>query len=258
MLSVRHHTGWDMFKILVGTPCYNGAVTVQYLSSMLRLQHVLREEGIDFSLTTLASESLITRARNFIVSQFLGRPQFTHLLFVDADIGFDPNVVPRYLEAGKDVLGGVYPIKRMDLEAVRHLSPERSVATTFRYAAKPLVDQIADDHGFARAEYCGTGFMLIRRNVLERMTARYSDLKYDHSFTADRAATAEDNGHLYALFDTSLDRDRGLYLPEDYTFCRRWTDMGGEVWIDVHSKFSHAGSFCFDGDFAAHLNSREG
>jgi len=77
-------------KILIGTPCYNGAVTIQYVSSLLRLQQMFVQKGIEFSLAMLGSESLITRARNFIVSQFLGRPQFTHLLFIDADIGFDP------------------------------------------------------------------------------------------------------------------------------------------------------------------------
>ena len=74
-----------MPKLLIGTPCYNGQVTMQYMSSMLRLQQVLAQEKSEFSLAMTGSESLITRARNFIVSQFLGRPQFTHLLFIDAD-----------------------------------------------------------------------------------------------------------------------------------------------------------------------------
>jgi len=79
-------------------------------------------------------------------------------------------------------------------------------------------------------------------------------LKYTHGFTADQTATTEDVSNLYALFDTSLDRDRGLYLPEDYTFCNRWRAMGGEIWVDVRSKFTHVGSFAFHGDFAAHQN----
>jgi glycosyltransferase involved in cell wall biosynthesis len=223
---------------------------------MLRLQRLLQQERIDFSLTTVSSESLIPRARNFIVSQFLGRPHFTHLLFIDADIGFDPEVVPRYLNADKDVIGGIYPLKRFDLDAVRHLAPERSLATTYRYTTK-LSDEHPPDGGeFARADYCGTGFMLIRRNVLEQMAAKYSHLKYEYSFSGNRAATAEDTANLYALFDTSLDTERGLYLPEDYTFCRRWIETGGEVWADVRSKFSHVGTLSFDGDFAAYLDSQ--
>jgi len=217
---------------------------------------LLQQERIDFSLTTVSSESLIPRARNFIVSQFLGRPHFTHLLFIDADIGFDPEVVPRYLKADKDVIGGIYPLKRFDLGAVRRLAPERGLATTFRYTTKLVDEHPADGGEFARADHCGTGFMLIRRNVLEQMATKYSHLKYEYSFSGDRAATAEDTAHLYALFDTSLDPERGLYLPEDYTFCRRWIEAGGEIWADVHSKFSHVGKFSFDGDFAAYLDSQ--
>jgi hypothetical protein len=56
------------------------------------------------------------------------------------------------------------------------------------------------------------------------------------------------------LFDTSLDPEQGLYLPEDYTFCRRWRAMGGEIWVDVFSKFKHVGSFAHEGDFSVFVN----
>jgi glycosyltransferase involved in cell wall biosynthesis len=241
-------------KILIGTPCYNGAVTIQYVSSLLRLQQMFVQKGIEFSLAMLGSESLITRARNFIVSQFLGRPQFTHLLFIDADIGFDPAVVFRYLKAERDIVAGIYPLKGLDLDTVRSLPRDQPVAATLRYATKLMDGEVADPEGFAQAEYAATGFMLISRRVLEKMAAGHPELKYTHGFTADQTATTEDVSNLYALFDTSLDRDRGLYLPEDYTFCNRWRAMGGEIWVDVRSKFTHVGSFAFHGDFAAHQN----
>jgi hypothetical protein len=243
-----------MPKLLIGTPCYNGNVTMQYMSSMLRLQEALARERTDFSLAMTGSESLITRARNFIVSKFLGGPQFTHLLFIDADIGFDPAVVSRYLKAGKDIVAGIYPIKGLDPEAVRGLAPGRSIATTLHYAAKLIEGEVSDADGFTRAEYAATGFMLIRRNVLEQMAAKHPELKYEHSFTRVDAATAGGAAHLYALFDTSLDRDRGLYLPEDYTFCNRWRAMGGEIWVDVRSKFTHVGTYSYHGDFSAYLS----
>lgn len=243
-----------MPKLLIGTPCYNGTVTIQYMSSLLRLQHMLARERTDFSLALTSSESLITRARNFIVSQFLGGPQFTHLLFIDADIGFDPAVVSRYLKADKDIVAGVYPIKHLDPEAVRDLPPGRSIATILTYATKLSDGEVPDAEGFAKADYAATGFMLIRRNVLEQMAAKHPELKYRHSFTRDEAATADDLAHLYALFDTSLDRDQGLYLPEDYTFCKRWRAMGGEIWVDVRSKFTHVGTYSYHGDFSAYLS----
>src|SRR5258708_23339809 len=181
-----------MPKLLIGTPCYNGQVTMQYMSSMLRLQQALAQERSEFSLAMTGSESLITRARNFIVSQFLGRSQFTHLLFIDADIGFDPTVVSRYLKADKDIVAGIYPIKGLDLEAVRGLDPGKSIATTLHYAVKLEDGEVPNADGFAKAKYAATGFMLIRRNVLEKMAAKHPEFRYEHNFTGDRTATADD------------------------------------------------------------------
>jgi hypothetical protein len=220
---------------------------------MLQLQPLLRSEKIDFSLALTASESLITRARNFIVSQFLGRPDLTHLLFIDSDIGFDPNAVTRYVSANKDVVAGIYPIKGLDVEKVRGLAKDMPLASVLRYATKLCEGEVADADGFIRAEYAATGFMLIRRNVLEQMVTAYPELHYRYSFTGDKTATAADLANLYALFDTSLDPESKQYLPEDYTFCRRWRALGGEVWVDAHSKFTHVGTFPFQGDFSQFL-----
>lgn len=249
-------TKGKMPKLLIGTPCYNGTVTMQYMTSMLRLQHVLAREKTDFSLAMTASESLITRARNFIVAQFLSRPEFSHLLFIDADHGFAPSVVSRYIKADKDIVAGVYPLKQLDLDAIRGLPAGRSIASTMKYAVKPLDGTVPDADGFAMAEWAGTGFMLIKRRVLEQMAARHPELKYRHSFTREAGARPADLDHFYALFDTSLDESRGLYLPEDYTFCNRWRAMGGQIWIDTRSRFTHVGTFVFDGDFSAFYEGR--
>ena len=91
--------------------------------------------------------------------------------------------------------------------------------------------------------------MLIRRNVLEKMAAKHPELRYEHSFTGDKAATADDVSHLYALFDTSLDRDQGPYLPEDYTFCNRWRAMGGEIWSMFAASSRMSAAMRFKGTF---------
>ena len=236
-----------MTSILVGTPCYHGSVSMEYAVSMLGLQRELNRDGIDFSLEMTGSVSLIPIARNYIVAKLLGEPRFTHLLFIDADIGFDPAVVPRYLAADKDIVAGVYPLKQLDLAAMRNLPRERPTAAALHYAARIGAGERPTADGFVKAEYAATGFMLIRRGVLERMAARYPELKYRHSFTLGGAI---DGAHLYALFDTSLDAN-GVYLPEDYTFCARWRAMGGEIWVDARSKFTHVGRQVFAGDYSA-------
>lgn len=240
-----------MANILIGTPCYNGWVCTDYMVSMLGLQRELGRQGIGFSLEMTTTVSLIPVARNFIVSKLLERQEFTHLLFIDADIGFHPGLVPRYLAANKDIVAGVYPIKNLNLPAIRRLPVEKSLAAALDYAVVPCQGEQANSEGFIRAEYAATGFMLIRREVLEKMAAHYSDLKYHDSFTFVDAPKAGSNDYLYALFDTSLDPNTRRYLPEDYTFCNRWRAMGGEIWVDALSTLAHVGSFVFQGDYSA-------
>src|SRR5437016_1901789 len=105
-------------KLLIATPCYGGLVTDHFLMSLLKLTRVLAARGIDFDFRTV-SDSLITRARNHMASEFLHDESFSHLLFIDADLGFDPEAVPRYLGFAKDLVCGVYPLKRLDLGAIR-------------------------------------------------------------------------------------------------------------------------------------------
>jgi hypothetical protein len=237
-----------MANILVGTPCYGGVVTTEYLASLLGLQRELARQGIGFSLE-MPSTSLITVGRNYIVSKVLQDPQISHLLFIDADVGFDPAVVPRYLAAEKDIVAGVYPIKHLNLPAIRQLPAGSPVAATFHYAVTVGEGPHSVSNGLVQAEHAATGFMLIRRQALERMAAQHPELKYRHSFTHLPGAAAGGD-HFYALFDTSIDRDQGLYLPEDYTFCKRWRAMGGEIWVDALSKFQHVGHLVYEGDFS--------
>ncbi|HTU26604.1 MAG TPA: hypothetical protein VMF30_14450 [Pirellulales bacterium] len=237
-----------MTHLLVGTPCYGGVVTTEYLASLLGLQRELAQRSIGFTLEMPAS-SLITVARNYVVSKVLANPQISHLLFIDADLGFDPAVVPRYLALEKDVVAGIYPIKAMNWAAVRQLPAASPLAGAFHYAVTLPDEEQTLVEGFVRAEYAATGFMLIRRQVLERMVAEHPELKYRHSYAhlPSQTATAD---HLYALFDTALDVGEQVYLPEDYAFCRRWRALGGEIWVDAFSRFRHVGQLAFPGDYS--------
>jgi hypothetical protein len=216
---------------------------------MLKLQNLLIKEGLQFAVL-MPQASLITVARNFVVAEFLKNQAFTHLAFIDADVGFEPGVVRQYLQIEKDIVAGIYPVKQAEERAIRSLGPKEPIGAAFHYAVKLLEGEQPGIDGFARAYYAATGFMLIRRRVIEQMIMRYPELKYRQNFNAG----VEAGDHHYALFDTSLDHDRGLYLPEDYTFCSRWRAMGGEIWVDTRSRLDHVGTFTFQGDFPSWLN----
>jgi len=236
-------------SVLIATPCYGGQVTSHYLMSLLGMTRILGEHGIAYDVRTL-SDSLITRARNSIASDFLYGTQFSHLFFIDADLGFDPGAVLRYLAFGKDLVCGVYPLKRLDLGAIRASDAPDPVAEAASYvysSSLSLPDGHRPENGFLRTQYAATGFMLIARPVLERMAASYPALRYrgDHIVAAGAAATK------HAFFDTMI--ADGESLPEDYSFCKRWRDIGGEIWVDLNSRFSHVGSYVYRGDLPAAL-----
>jgi hypothetical protein len=243
-------------NVLVGTPCYDGTVTHLYMRSYLALQEACRARGIGLDLLMLAGDSLITRARNRIAAQFLEAPRFTHLMFIDADIGYGAEQFLRLVERDADIAAGIYPLKQLDWAKLR----ERALRGDANLEAASLsyvlsgrqggggTMRVQSRGGFASVEHAGTGFMLIRRSVFERMIERFPELEFAHTHLATGDAAAP--RRQYAFFDTSIDREAGTYLSEDYTFCRRWKAMGGEIWVDLRSRLSHVGRHEYRGDFS--------
>ncbi len=239
--------------LMIGTPCYSGMVTVNYLRSVIQMIGFLEQKGVHTGMLTPCQESLITRARNLIANEFLREESYTHLLFIDADIGFPPELAWKYLEADKDVVCGIYPVKHLDVEKLRTIDPAAlprvAEAASLHYAVKLKPGGRPDPvTGLLPVEYGATGFMCIHRRVFKRLAEAYPELRYDYSYTNDEHA-----GNV-AFFDTYIDPDTKEYLPEDYAFCRRWTRIGGEVYADIHSVFTHSGVYDYTGNFMAFLN----
>ena len=239
-------------QLVVATPCFGGQLSVIYATSMFKLQKVLRAApDIEMKILLKDGDALITRARASLVAQFLDDPDSTHLLFIDADIGFEPAQVLRLIDCGADMCAAVYPIKRIDWERVAATvaagRPDPGAAALRYVYEVEDGDAVKASGGFVKVRYAGTGFLMIRRSALERMCTHYPELRYarDHSV---EAATASLNR--YALFDPVID-ETGTYLSEDFSFCRRWIAMGGDIWADLASSLNHVGPLVFRGDFSS-------
>jgi hypothetical protein len=239
-------------KLVVATPCFGGQISVLYAASLLKLQKLVRTySGFDLKIQFKDGDALITRARASLVAQFLDDPSATHLLFIDADIGFEPQQVLRLIECGADMCAAVYPIKRMDWGKVKQTietGRPNPAAAALSYVFE--VDDpaaVTEKMGFIKVRYAGTGFFMIRREALERMCAQYPQLRFKRDHSLD-AATASNNR--FALFECMI-ADDGTYLSEDFAFCKRWTDMGGEIWADLDSKLQHVGPQTFAGDLSS-------
>ena len=244
--------------LVIGTPCYGRQVTDLYAASLLKLQLACQQRNVRLMVHMMGGEALITRARQNVVAQFLAREAATHLLFIDADIGFEPEQVFRLMDFNADVTAAVYPLKRFDwrkVAAVVSTAPkaEELEATSLSYVVEfPDPTRVESRNDFAKARFAGTGFLMLKRQMLLAMTQRYPELHYAHEH---RQNDEYDNSPWrYALFNCFVD-ETGTYLSEDFSFCKRWTDMGGEIWIDLRSRLTHVGALSFNGDLSTQFTS---
>lgn len=234
------------------TPCYGGNVTSAFTTSLLALNNALWQVGMNGSIQLNPGDSLVTRARNNAAVQFLAATEFTHLFWIDADIGFTPEAAFRLLLADRDVVAGAYPIKRINwpAEMPTGLTTREFINahTAFPVNAAEGNEQMAlniDADGFLEVSEAPTGFMAIKREVLTTMMTRLPELKYTPDGPPDRP-----HRELYhRFFDIMVEPETNRYLSEDYAFCRRWRDLGGKVYVDTTSKLQHQGMYTFNGDF---------
>lgn len=213
----------SQFTVMIATPCGGGQLTDRYLQSYRQTVQTFVEFMVSHDLWTTGKESDIARARNIALKTFL-QSQATHLLFVDADMGWDAEAVLMLLASGKDLVAAAGTRKQHPISFCALLK------------GPPVIT--CPDTGLIEAEYVGTGFMMISRKCAQTMWDAHEDLLY-----YDGDANAE----YRALFSTSLWEKR--YWSEDYTFCRRWRDIEGQVWIDPRVRLEHVGNFIYAGKF---------
>ena len=243
--------------VVFATPCFGAQVTVAFLRSMLKLQQACAQHRIGFEFIEISGAPLVTYARNELVARFLDRPHATHLMFIDADIAFEPEQVLRLLRFGADITAGVYPRKMIDWSKVTRAvqsgrAPEQ--AALHYVVAWPDQGPLEVRNGFARVRYVGAGFLLMRRQVLTRLCEAYPELRYRRQ----HAEGSESSPYCWGLFETMIDPKIEGYLSEDAGFCRRWGELGGEIWVDTQSRLSHIGLLAFSGDLASQLEPVKG
>lgn len=246
------------FQPLITTPCHSNSLLLNYVLSTIRFQNACFSAGMRLDFFFRQGDSLVTRARNDCVAYFLTNPQFTHLFWIDSDIGFSPEAAFRLLLYDRDIVAGVYPLKReawpedgVPQGTTRQQFEElyaRYTVNTGRLGED--VELTIDADGFMKVREVPTGFMCIKRSVFHRLIAAYPELKYVPDWPE---GTFPAGGVHYRFFDVTVDPETKRYLSEDYGFCRLWEKIGGEMYIDANSNLSHAGERIYTGDFGATL-----
>ena len=212
-------------KVHICMPCYGGVLTESTFMSFVRWANTARQLGIDWTVETLTNESLISRARNTLVAKFLNNEESTHLMFIDSDIGWEPWHLLLLLHHDKDVIGGMYPLKSL---------PVKWCVNGFDGAKQEDNDRLQE------VSKTGTGFMLIKRHVFEKLVDHPATIP----FINDIGLPQELNKDMRTFFDTDV--REGRYYSEDWTFCENWRDLDGEVWVDKRIMLKHTGTYTYD------------
>ena len=236
---------------------YGGMLTENTMHGLLQLQQWSMAKGVGMRVQTMGNESLITRARNTIVSMMMDQKDYvaTHLLFIDADIGFQPMNIERLIREDKDIACGIYPRKCIHWDKVISAVKKNPDIDEDEIAYRALgynlnfenPQSIQLKNGFCEVMEAATGMMLIKRDVFRKMQKAYPERKYKSDQIINGKSFRSDN--CYDLFGVGkLSWDEGeRYLSEDYYFSRLWSKIGGKIWADVASPLQHHGSMHFNG-----------
>ena len=211
-------------RVHICMPCYGGMLTESTFMSYIKWSNTARQLGLDWTMETMTNESLISRARNTLTAKFLTNKDSTHLMFIDADIGWEPWHLLVLLNRDVDVIGGLYPMKSL---------PVKWCVNGFDGAEE-------GPDGLQEVTKTGTGFLLIKRDVFSKLDA-HPAVK---PFMNDIGLPAELNPFMKTYFDTAVRENR--YYSEDWTFCENFRDIGGKIWVDKRILLKHTGTYVFD------------
>lgn len=250
------------YSIFVGTPMYGGNCAGLYTKSCTDLATTCAKYGIEVQFFYLFNESLVQRARNYVVDEFM-RSNCTHLMFIDSDIGFKANDVLSLLgiqishPEEYDILAGPYPKKTIAWEKVKTAVENGRAENPFHleyYTADFVFNAKEKNKSYSidspiEVKEAGTGFMLIPRSSLEKYSEAYPELKYrpDHVRTENFDGTNE----ITAYFDCEIDKESKRYLSEDYFFCKKSFEIGIKIHICPWMELQHVGSYVFKGSMPA-------
>jgi hypothetical protein len=214
--------------VLIATPAYGCMVHTDYLHSVVGMVDEAVQSGFSVVLATVGNNSLITHARNDLISFFVQSPQFTHMLFLDSDVGLPKGSLTKLLSRNVGVIGVPIPLKGF--------SPSGDPVIT---CGKIFA---VDDSGLAQVEYINTAIFLITRDVAERICHLSSTYRSNPAFR--RGGQLTDSG--WDVFRVGTGLVPEWYLPEDFYFCYRLRmELGEVIYADFSISVSHCGMYEF-------------
>jgi hypothetical protein len=228
--------------ICVATPTLDGRLHAGCVATVMQLQKLCIEEGISFTWKVLAGNSILPLARNELAKQFLDT-KATHLFMIDSDIQVDPRHILYLLS--HDRMVSALPCSKREvlwnrlgefISAYPNTSLEMypALIAEGNFSTEEDVFKV-DEFGFAKVLKVGTGAMMVKREVFEKMIAESPDNYFNTT-----------QGKLHQFFSYSQDNETKTQYGEDYTFCNTWRKLGGEIDLLVAAKTKHHGQLAIE------------
>ena len=253
------------------TPCFNGMCYINYVNSLMYTIELFKKLGLELKIEFCKNDSLVSRARNNLIARAMTNKSATHFLFIDNDIAWDPIDILKLLISDKPIIGGIYPLKNYDWgklindpqnpynsNIVQSLLQKKNGSllqnmitdeamiqhNMLRYNINYKNNSIVIEDNLVKVRHLATGFMMIRRDTIEKMIIAFPSTKYvdDVQFLKP-----EENAMAYALFDCGV--EDGHYFSEDWLFCERWSKMGGDIYADISINLTHTGIEDYRGSY---------
>jgi len=219
-------------KILIAIPAFGGNVCEKTLTGVYETTRDLVREGILVDLITVVNDSLIHHARSNLANFFIHNTEATHLLWVDADVGFHSSDVKKLIALNTEFAAGTYPKKVYPLRYTCALPKEGIVWNK--------------EHSAIKASHVGNGFQLLTRDAFLRISNKFPELQYVPR-SESRQISAKEAAASFHYYDTYKNKD-GLLVGEDYAFCSRFRQAGGTIWLRPDIALTHVGSHVFTGE----------
>ena len=272
--QIRQYVEKNNPKIYILTPCYGATVYVNYMCSLIRTIDLFRQYQFPLQVEFCKNDSLVSRARNNLMAKALYDTDATHFMFIDSDITWEPVDIFKLILSEKELVGGVYPLKHYFWEkgVPIDMDPNGSTPTPIerwlskrknndhlmkactesemiqhnllKYNINYQTNYLEIDNNLSEVKHLATGFMMIRRSLMETMMKAFPSTKYvdDVSFLE-----GDQNKYAYALFDCGV--EDGHYYSEDWMFCHRWKQLGGTIFMDVSIRLTHTGVEDYKGSY---------
>jgi hypothetical protein len=255
--------------VYILTPCFASLCYVNYVTCLMNTISIFREYNIELIVEFCRNDSLVSRARNNLVARAMANPKMTHIMFIDNDITWDPLDILKLMISNKNIIGGIYPLKNYNWSKIANnpnsineliekknnsqfkniISNENMLQyNLLKYNVNYLSTTLNIDKNLAKVKHIATGFMMIQRTVIEKMSAAFPSTKYvdDVNFLKPH-----ENKFAYALFDCGVEDSH--YFSEDWLFCHRWAKMGGFIWCDISICLNHTGIEDYNGCYLSTL-----